>query len=509
MSQSPELTGGAGFNFEASAATLYLTALVSEETAPALSNRIVIRVGLQRAAFGEPLDDLIVDARSTNGEIARLSLQVKRSLTISAAATNEDFREVIKNSWVTLKKKEFREDLDRYGGATGTISDASWRDLCSVCEFARASLTSRTFFQRFEANGNASQGHLRIVEILRSILDDCAVQAVFDDDLYRFLKHFVLIKLDFLHEGASDPPQAIAQLRQSLATQESHRAPELLARLETFAREGAGRSEEFSRSSLLAKLAGEFLFIGAPSLKSDLDRLSEWARLSLEDITFEIDGYHLARKNLLDQTSTLLESHRFVQVRGLPGTGKSALLREIAASKLVKGPVLFLKADRLSGRSWAEFATNIGLKAQGIEDLLSEIAATGTAMLFIDGIDRIPPVRRAVVTDLFNTILRSPLLSTWRIVVTSRDVGIEPLRNWLPSELFNESGIGTVDVAPLDDEEAKELFSSETHIASSALWYRTSKGDCPAPVFCFGLGQRFFYHDDRRKLYASIGNRLD
>jgi len=215
MPQSPDLTGGSGFSFEASVAAFYLTALLREETAAALSNRIVTRVALQQAAFGEPLDDLIVDASSTNGEIARLSLQVKRSLTISAAATNEDFREIVKNSWLTLKKKEFREDLDRYGAATATISDASWRDLCLVCEFARASLTSRTFFQRFEANGNASQGHLRIVAIFRSILDDCAVQAVSDDDLYRFLKHFVLIKLDFLHEGATDPPEAIAQLRQS------------------------------------------------------------------------------------------------------------------------------------------------------------------------------------------------------------------------------------------------------------------------------------------------------
>jgi hypothetical protein len=461
MEQSSELTGGAGFNFEANIAAFYMAALIGEESAPALNHRIVERIGLQQKGFGEPLDDVIVDAYDSNGEIARLSLQVKRSLIISAAVSNDDFRDIVKNSWRTLQKGDFRENIDRYGAATGTIAESPWRDLNSVCEFARASLNTTTFFKRFKNDGLAGQNHLRIVNVFRSILNEFIGQAVSDHVLYRFLKHFVLIKFDFLHEGATDSANAIKQLRHALAETDQHRAPDLWIRLVTLAREGAGRAEEFNRTSLLTMLAGDFRFSGAPSLKADLNQLTQLANLWLDDIATAIDGYYVARQNLLDQAKTLLNSHRFVQIRGLPGTGKSVLLRELAKSQLDNGTIIFLKSDRLFGRSWAEFSNSIGIETKNIEILLSEIAATGTAILFVDGIDRIQPEQCKIVLDLLNTILGSPILSNWSILVTSRDVGIEPLRNWLPSKLISNEGMGTVNVGPLNDGETEMLAKAK------------------------------------------------
>jgi len=461
MTQSSELTGGAGFNFEAEVAAFYLTALLGEESAPALSHRIVKRVALQQAAFSEPLDDVIVDAYANDGGIARLSLQVKRSLTISAAASNNDFQDIVKNSWQTLQKGDFRENIDRYGAATGTIAESPWRDLNSVCEFARASLNAQVFFERFKEDGIAGQNHLRTVNVFRSVLNDFRGLDVSAHDLYRFLKHFVLIKFDFLHEGATDSANAIAKLRHTLAGKDQHRAPDLWIRLITLAREGAGQAEEFNRSSLLNRLAGDFRFAGAPSLKADLEQLTQLANLSLDDIATEIDGYYVTRKNLLDQAKTLLDSHRFVQIRGLPGTGKSVLLHELAKSRLDNGAIIFLKSDRLFGGSWAEYSNKVGIETSNIEMLLSEIAATGTAILFIDGIDRIQPDQCKIVLDLLNIILASPILSNWRILVTSRDVGIEPLRTWLPSKLTSNDGVGTVNVGPLNDDETQMLAKAK------------------------------------------------
>ena len=119
MPQSPELAGGAGFTFEGAVAALYLTQLLSEGYAPGIDGRTVCRVALQQRDFGEPLDDVIVDFRSANGEPARLSLQAKRSLIISKAKTNADFREIIRDSWATLAKPSFRHGVDRYGAAVG------------------------------------------------------------------------------------------------------------------------------------------------------------------------------------------------------------------------------------------------------------------------------------------------------------------------------------------------------------------------------------------------------
>lgn len=84
---SPELTGGAGFAFEDAAAACYPTALVSGTTGPGLDARVVQRLAQQQADAGEPLDDVIVDAlASVDDSPMRLSLQIKRSLTVSDAA---------------------------------------------------------------------------------------------------------------------------------------------------------------------------------------------------------------------------------------------------------------------------------------------------------------------------------------------------------------------------------------------------------------------------------------
>lgn len=156
MPQSPELAGGEGFTFEGNAAAFYLTALLAEAFAPGIDDRIVVRVSVQQRDFGEPLDDVIVDFGGIANNPARVSLQVKRSLTISKAKTNKDFRDIIRDSWATLKKSDFRINADRYGAAVGTVTPSKERALNTLCDWARESLTADHFDARFTKDGSAS-----------------------------------------------------------------------------------------------------------------------------------------------------------------------------------------------------------------------------------------------------------------------------------------------------------------------------------------------------------------
>jgi len=87
---SPELTGGQGFSFEDAVSSVYAAALLCETTAPGLPGRVVRHVSLQQGSFGQPLDDLIVRAESTDQVPITFSAQVKRKLVVSAAGTNTD-----------------------------------------------------------------------------------------------------------------------------------------------------------------------------------------------------------------------------------------------------------------------------------------------------------------------------------------------------------------------------------------------------------------------------------
>jgi hypothetical protein len=84
---STELTGGTGFTFEGTAAATFLVSLLIEGSARGLFGYICTRVAFQQANFGEPLDDVIVDATR------RMALQpgyhFKSSAALESVAPNQ------------------------------------------------------------------------------------------------------------------------------------------------------------------------------------------------------------------------------------------------------------------------------------------------------------------------------------------------------------------------------------------------------------------------------------
>jgi hypothetical protein len=213
LPQSPELAGGAGFTYEGDVAAFYLCSLLAEAYAPGIDDRVVCCVSVQQRDFGEPLDDVIVDFRSATGNLARLSLQVKRSLTISKADSNTDFREIIRDCWATLAKENFRHGADRLGAAIGQVAVSKAQALTSLCELARESVTTDHFEARFAAGGNASQDVKDVKDAIVALLDEANGNPCTNEQVHQFLAHLVLIQFDFLREGAGDPPEAMNRIR--------------------------------------------------------------------------------------------------------------------------------------------------------------------------------------------------------------------------------------------------------------------------------------------------------
>jgi ATPase family associated with various cellular activities (AAA) len=452
MVSSPELAGGKGFTFEDVAVAHYLLALLAKETAPGLNGHIATRIAQQRRAFGDPLDDLIVDATSVTAGDMRLSLQVKSAITVSAARTNTDFRNVVTECGATITKPEFRMNRDRVGVVTGSIAEASRRALATVAEWARESTDNDSFFARFEQQGFAGEDKKNVLAVFKEILPDAS-----NADIHNLLRHFVIVRFDALHEGATDDAAAVTLARRVLDPTQTHEAENLWIALKQIARDGAGHAAQNTRTSLLTKLSGRFQFTPAPSLNAAIARITEEAKLTLAAISNQIDGTTIARPKIRAKFEEVLADHAFVQIVGLPGTGKSGALRTLAQDYFPKGNLIALKTDRIAAASWHAYAQSIGMPSVSIEDLLVEIGATGTPILFIDGLDRLAPAHKSVVLDLILTIIQSPSLKHWKIVATLRDNGIEPVRTWLPPALFRSGGVGTVEVTPFDDEEAEAL----------------------------------------------------
>jgi hypothetical protein len=490
MSQSPELAGGEGFTFEGDAAAFYLSALLAEAYAPGIEDRTVVKVSVQQRDFGEPLDDVIVDFEDVSNAPARLSLQVKRSLTISDAKTNKDFRDIIRDSWDTLKKSDFRLNADRYGAAVGTITPKKERALKTLCDWARESLTDEDFDVRFTKGGIASADINAVKNTVVALIEEIKKTKCTSEEVHQFLAHFVLIQFDFLREGATDPSIAINHIRDSLASNDATKAPIVWSKVVQLARASAGKAGQFDRTRLVYLLSPIARLRGSTSLRQDLDKLTEISKNYANLIPDDIGGTKLERTSLLEQLDTKLNTARVVQVRGLPGSGKSVVIRRAVQRGLESGPIIFIKAEQLEGTSWINYASSQGLSGILLEQLLVEIGVTGTPILFIDAIDRIEKEHQPVILDLINTIKQSPLLDNWRVAVSLRDTGIEVLRNWLGDILYDIK-VETLAVNQLSDAEAETLAVAKPHLRSLLFGSTQVKEIVRRPFFAKVLNQAY------------------
>lgn len=455
---SPELTGGAGFTFEDGVAAIYATALLAETTAPGLPGKIVKQVSVQQGPIGHPLDDVIVGAEGPDEVCMRLSLQVKRKLTVSAAATNSDFKETIQRAHLTIVGAEFQLGIDRVGAVVNEIADSSKRDFETLCEWARSDSDTARFVAKLRTKGvaGAKAGYFDIVKGLIS-----AISTGGDPDVatHTLLAHFVLMRMEMLHEGSTTEAQAVATLANCLQAVDHPRADDLWRRLLALVRVAEGMAASFDRKTLVSRLNGAFRLNGAPSLQGDIRRITEESRLAAAEVLNTVAGVSIPRQGYVKSSLDALQQSRLVLLGGLPGTGKSVVLRALVEEQLAHGAVLFIKTDRLNGMSWAQYATSTGLSGAALEDLLVELEAAGTPTVYIDGIDRVEVGNRRILQDIFNTILTSPLLRNWRILATLRDTGMEPVRTWLPVGLM-EGGVQVIQVQEFDEAEARTLATA-------------------------------------------------
>ena len=103
-----------------------------------------------------------------------------------------------------------------------------------------------------------------------------------------------------------------------------------------------------TRSTLVAQLAKDGFTAGAaPSFWRDIQSLQRESRRALDDIKSQIQGLKLHRAAAYEKVREALADARFIQIDGEPGTGKSALLKEIAEECVRNGPVLVLKDSRI------------------------------------------------------------------------------------------------------------------------------------------------------------------
>jgi ATPase family associated with various cellular activities (AAA) len=454
---STELTGGAGFSYEDTVVAYYLSSLLRRERAAGQTG-FVTSVAVQRQGHGNPMDDLVVEFDDV-GTKRVLGLQIKRSVTISGAASNEEFGGIIAAAVKTQALGSFTKGADMCGFIVEDVAAATFRNLTRLIGWAKASTASADFEARFLATGTAAADERNLRSGLLPVIG-----AANADEEVSFYQHFIALLLHSLEEGGVLRTEVVNRLQEIIAVNEDGQDVLLFDRLCRIAREGSGKATKWTRASLLAQLRGAVRLKVIPYLGDDINRLNAYSLEVLNVVSEKVDDFHVEREGLQQDVAKQLDQHKVVSIGGLPGCGKSAVLKRFAQKASTAGPILSLKNDRITGSGWSTFAASLGLSNADAVQLLLEIGSAGTPILFLDGIDRIRPDQQGVIVDLVNAIQREPNLSNWKVLVSSRDQGLEAFRAWFPPAMYANTGIGDVIVSPFSDEEAEQLAQSKPHL---------------------------------------------
>ena len=452
---SPYSTGGGGTQFETRVGAFYAAAVLVESSARALPGLHAKQVLTQRSALGEPLDDVIVCGVTDDGRTTKLSLQVKSSLRFTE--TDSEWVAVLGQAWATFTDDEFDIDLYRLGVAISSYHARADKYYQSVLTWAEHSPSAQDFFQRIALEDFSHNDQRKFVETIRKILDEHSGSPIDDERLWQFLRALRILHFDFQTEASSrDAELAIDRIHRALKPEKRGQAINIWNHLITRAGNTAPVGGGDTRATLLASMIAEGLpTIASGSLWRDIQKVGRESERALSMIKADIHGLRLNRHKAHDAVVSALAAGRFIQIDGEPGSGKSALLKQIANEHQQLGTVFVLKDHRISPRGWAAHANQLNI-VDDLIALLGELACVGPAVVFIDGIDKIAdPAAQLTVNDVLRAVAYESALSDWKILATVREQNLEHLATWLDPDALKLLPIKTVNVPPLGGDELK------------------------------------------------------
>lgn len=416
MSRTVIGTSGAGTTFEFRAVACLLAAMLGEAGGLGDGAGLVIEnIELQRSGAVAGFDDAIVRHRLPAGGTRTTVIQIKR--TLSGERSDPAFKRPIAEAARHIQANP--GDTHRFRIVAGQ-SGFGPRDVERTVLAARLSLTADDFWHRWADPAAANAGERAFAEAVAWVIEDEFGGP--DSSLaWELLKRFSIIVADIEEAGSLHEHWALRNLERSLSDPAS--APDLLRELDRIAADAARVAGALDRSILARELADRFTFSAQERLAPCLARLDREAELALASIRDDILGFRLPRANSTTQLSGQLAEGRNIRLGGAAGSGKSAILKRLTVEVADRGHGrIVLKHDRLSAATWPAYATSLQLSTD-LPALVEALAASGEALLVIDGLDRIQDSQSVgILNDLLGAIARSPTAARWRFLVSSRDL---------------------------------------------------------------------------------------
>jgi len=448
---NPVGRGGAGTYIEGELGAYYLLEMLAGSEARGLPDARIERVQFQGVDEGYALDDLIVHGASDKGN-SLLEIQSKRTITF---APKDSIFQSVCGQIARSTPQSRPADRHLFAVATQRTSFAISGPYQDVIEWARKAKTGVLFFARLARKGVASDAMRSFTQTFRTNL---TAHGVADDDevIWSIIRRFLILEFDFESSAPQARAHALTLARQALAAEDAGRAGALWGNLIELVIETGKTGGSIDRDDLVAKVTARgFRLAGDRHYALARAKLAEMSRFALMDIGTTVGGVNLPRLVALKAVQEARDQHRFIEITGNSGVGKSYVLRYLAERQGREAHVIVLDPIGTPDGGWAALAQRLSIPGTA-KDFLGDLAASGGGILFIDGLEMFASAeRRRTVNDVLR---ESASIEGFSVVVSTRpDIGVEG-SSWLAEDALAVLGMPhRVLVGELEDEEVKVL----------------------------------------------------
>jgi len=448
---SPVGRGGAGTYIEGQLGAYYLLQMLAGSDARGLPNARIERVQFQGENEGYALDDLIVHGVSDKGT-ALLEIQSKRTIRFSP---KDPIIEGVCEQIVRSNPAQKPTDRHLLAVATQRTSYSISGSYQDVLQWAHRADSGVQFFARLALPGAASEKMRSFAKAFRRNLVAHGVADV-DEAVWAIIRRFMILEFDFESAAPEAKAHALSLARQVLAPADATRVEALWSNLIEIVIETGKAGGSVTRQSLIERLTTRgFHLAGGQYFSLARAKLAEMSRHALMQIGTTVGGVNLPRLGALADLEKARDEHRFIEITGKPGVGKSWVLRHLAERIGREGHVIVLDPVGTPDGGWSALAQRLEMPGTA-KNFLGDLAAGGGGVLFIDGLEMFTSVeRRRTVNDLLREIAEVPGFS---VVVSKRpDVGVEDT-GWVAEDALAKLGTPCqVVVGELNDDEVAAL----------------------------------------------------
>lgn len=448
---SPKAAGGGGTAFEFVVQASILATMLVKGRYPCLPPGTAEFVRLQARQLNYHTDDVFVQLVAANGETHRLLVQIKSDCAFTER--DADFRNAIVGAWQDFKNEE---DFDRQRDAlvlvTGPGTAKSIKHFRPLLMRSRTSADSAEFFKKIGAEIFTSDPTRTYLDTLRAILRKEGLDRDEDPELWGFLKCLHWITYDFDSPSSLDQARVCGMLELGLDATSHKDADTIWAELVKLAIEYDPAAGTLTRQNLVEKFEGCFRE-GVVTISPGIERLADHTRGILSIVKTDLrNGQHLNRQWLVDHLWYWLVQSRQFLLAGVAGSGKSALVKELLATRATGLPVFILKADELDRPHLHEAFTEIGVN-ESIDDLSRRFGLLKPKLLVVEALEKL---LEANWMDAFQQLLQFVIRDeSWLVLLTCRSHALGDIKN----EVLVPQGISpaVVEVPLLADFELQQV----------------------------------------------------